>query len=79
MMGPGEQDTNSIREHDFSMSEWKEPHAHTSGVSAGQIIPQSVLCSCLGLASLPSLPIGLLSRLRCERVEANVSLFNTCR
>lgn len=33
----------------------------TSGVSAGQIIPQCVLCSCLGLASLPSLPMGEFS------------------
>ena len=49
----------------------------TSGVSAGHIIPQSVLCSCLGLANLPSLPIGEFSLLKCDNVDANVSLFNT--
>lgn len=41
-----------------------------SGVSAGHIIPQSVLCSCRGLASLPSRPIGELTRRRCDSVEA---------
>ena len=50
----------------------------TSGVSAGQIIPQWVLCSCLGRASLPSRPIGEFSRRKCDNVEANVNLFNTC-
>ena len=54
-----------------------DPRRHTSGVSAGQIMPHCVLCSCLGLASLPSLPIGEFRRLRWDKVEANVSLFNT--
>ena len=51
----------------------------TSGVSAGQIMPHCVLCSCLGLASLPSLPIGELRRRKWDSVEANVNLFNTCK
>lgn len=50
----------------------------TSGVSAGQTIPHSVLCSCLGFASLPSLPIGEFRRLRWESVDAKVRRFNTC-
>lgn len=49
----------------------------TSGVSAGHIIPQSVLCSCRGLASFPSLPIGEFNRLKWDKVDAKVSLFNT--
>lgn len=49
----------------------------TSGVSAGHTIPHSVLCSCLGFASLPSLPIGELTRRRWDSVEANVRRFNT--
>jgi len=40
-------------------------------------MPQCVLCNCLGLASLPSRPIGVLSRLKCDSVEAKVSRFNT--
>ena len=50
----------------------------TSGVSAGQIMPHSVLCSCRGRASFPSRPTGELRRRRWDNVEANVSLFNTC-
>lgn len=50
----------------------------TSGVSAGQIIPHKVLWSCLGLASLPSRPIGLFNLRKWDRVEANVSRFSTC-
>lgn len=49
----------------------------TSGVSAGQTIPHSVLCSCLGFASFPSLPIGEFRRLRWESVDAKVRRFNT--
>lgn len=49
----------------------------TSGVSAGHTIPHSVLCSCRGFASLPSLPIGELTRRRWDSVEANVRRFNT--
>ena len=49
----------------------------TSGVSAGQIIPHSVLWSCRGLASLPSRPMGELRRRKCESVDANVSLLST--
>ena len=40
------------------------PQVLTSGVSAGQIMPQSVLCSCRGLANFPSRPIGELRRRR---------------
>lgn len=53
------------------------PTAAPSGVSAGQIIPQRVLCNCLGLASLPSLPIGEFTRRKCDKVDAKVNLFNT--
>lgn len=49
----------------------------TSGVSAGHTIPHSVLCSCLGFASFPSLPIGELTRRRWDSVEAKVRRFNT--
>ena len=51
----------------------------TSGVSAGHIMPHWVLWSCRGRASLPSRPTGELRRRRCDRVEANVRRFNTCR
>lgn len=51
----------------------------TSGVSAGHTIPHSVLCSCRGLASLPSLPMGELTLRRWDSVEAKVRRFNTCR
>lgn len=40
-------------------------------------MPHSVLCSCLGLASLPSRPMGELTRRRWDSVEAKVSRFNT--
>ncbi len=53
------------------------PPGHTSGVSAGHIIPQCVLWSWRGRASFPSRPIGELSLRRCERVEAKVSLLRT--
>ena len=53
------------------------PTAAPSGVSAGQIIPHSVLCSWRGLASLPSRPMGELMRRKWESVEAYVSRFNT--
>ena len=36
------------------------------------------LCSWRGLASLPSRPMGELMRLRCDSVDAYVSLFSTC-
>ena len=49
----------------------------TSGVSAGQIIPQWVLCNCRGRANLPSLPMGEFSRRKWESVDANVNRFNT--
>lgn len=49
----------------------------TSGVSAGQTIPHKVLCSCLGFASFPSLPIGEFKRRRWESVDAKVRRFNT--
>lgn len=54
------------------------PHAWPSGVSAGHTRPQCVLCSWRGLASLPSRPIGVLSRRRCDNVDENVSRFSTC-
>lgn len=53
------------------------PTAWPSGVSAGHIIPQWVLWSCRGRASLPSLPIGELRRRKWDNVEANVSLLRT--
>lgn len=48
-----------------------------SGVSAGHIMPHSVLCSWRGFASLPSRPIGELMRRRCDSVEAYVRRFTT--
>ena len=42
-------------------------------------MPHNVLWSCLGLASLPSRPIGELSRRRWDSVETKVSRFNTCK
>mmetsp|Transcript_28965 Transcript_28965/g.50936 ORF Transcript_28965/g.50936 Transcript_28965/m.50936 type:complete len:218 (+) Transcript_28965:1824-2477(+) len=54
------------------------PTACPSGVSAGHTIPQCVLCSCRGAASLPSRPMGELSRLKCDNIEANVSRCSTC-
>lgn len=50
---------------------------YTSGVSAGHTIPHSVLCSCRGFASLPSLPIGELTRRRWDKVDAKVRRFST--
>jgi hypothetical protein len=44
--------------------------AWPSGVSAGHIMPHSVLCSCRGLASLPSRPMGELMRRRWDSVDA---------
>lgn len=49
----------------------------TSGVSAGQIMPQCVLCSCRGLASFPSLPMGEFSLRRWDSVEAKVRRLST--
>jgi hypothetical protein len=43
----------------FASVEW-----HTSGVSHGQIAPQHVEWSCLGLGLFPSREIGVLSRRR---------------
>ena len=62
----------------FTRKPWPAHWLLTSGVSAGQIIPHRVLCNCRGLASLPSLPIGEFKRLKCDSVDANVNLFNTC-
>mmetsp|Transcript_9535 Transcript_9535/g.24257 ORF Transcript_9535/g.24257 Transcript_9535/m.24257 type:complete len:261 (+) Transcript_9535:1108-1890(+) len=45
------------------------PHACPSGVSAGHTMPHWLLCSCRGLASLPSRPMGELARRRWEREE----------
>ena len=55
-----------------------KPTAWPSGVSAGHIIPQWVLCSWRGRASLPSLPMGEFRRRKWDKVEANVSLLRTC-
>lgn len=49
----------------------------TSGVSAGQIIPQWVLCNWRGLASFPSRPMGEFSLRRWESVEAKVRRLST--
>lgn len=49
----------------------------TSGVSAGQIMPQCVLCSCRGLASFPSRPMGEFSLRRWDSVEAKVRRLST--
>lgn len=38
-----------------------------------------LLCSWRGLASLPSLPIGLLMRRKWDSVLAKASLFSTCK
>ena len=46
------------------------PQACPSGVSAGQMMPHCVLCSCRGFASLPSRPTGELMRLKWESVLA---------
>ena len=54
------------------------PTACPSGVSAGHTIPQCELCSCRGLASFPSRPMGELSRRRCDSVDENDSRFSTC-
>ena len=54
------------------------PTACPSGVSAGHTMPQCELCSCLGLASLPSRPIGLLSRRRWLSVDENDKRLSTC-
>ena len=54
------------------------PTACPSGVSAGHTIPQCVLCSWRGFASLPSRPIGVFSRRRCDSDDANVSRLSTC-
>lgn len=53
------------------------PTAWPSGVSAGQIIPQWVLWSCRGRASLPSRPMGEFRRRKWDNVEAKVSLLST--
>ena len=55
---------------------YTSPTAAPSGVSAGQIIPQRVLCSWRGLASLPSRPIGELIRRKWDSVDAKVNLEN---
>ena len=55
-----------------------KPTAWPSGVSAGHIIPQWVLCSWRGRASLPSLPMGEFRRRKWDKVDANVSLLRTC-
>lgn len=65
-------DTNVIRERFLT-----RPHAWPSGVSAGQTIPQCVLCSYQGFVSFPDFANGVFSLLRWERVEANVSRLTT--
>ena len=46
----------------------------TSGVSAGQIMPHSVLCSWRGRANFPSRPMGEFRRRRWDKVDAKVNL-----
>mmetsp|Transcript_36741 Transcript_36741/g.103672 ORF Transcript_36741/g.103672 Transcript_36741/m.103672 type:complete len:323 (-) Transcript_36741:1405-2373(-) len=53
------------------------PQACPSGVSAGHTIPHWLLCNCLGLASLPSRPMGELMRRRWLRLELYVSRLST--
>ena len=65
-------ETNAINARFFT-----NPHAAPSGVSDGQIIPQCVLWSYLGFASLPVFAIGVLSLRRWEIDDIKVSLFNT--
>jgi hypothetical protein len=68
----------SVRGHGQWCGGHTRPHACPSGVSAGQMMPHCVLCSCRGFASLPSRPTGELMRRRCDRVDAYASLFSTC-
>jgi hypothetical protein len=42
------------------------------------MMPHCVLCSCRGLASLPSRPTGELMRRKCDSVLAYASLLSTC-
>lgn len=48
------------------------PQDCPSGVSAGHMIPQWVLCRCLGFESFPDLLKGVLILLRWERVDMKV-------
>ena len=53
------------------------PHEPPSGVSAGQTIPQCELCSYLGFVCFPFLSSGVVTLLKCDKKEANVSLLRT--
>ena len=53
------------------------PQDWPSGVSAGQIIPQWVLCNYLGLANFPYFDKGAFNLLVCDKVEKKFSLFRT--
>ena len=66
-------ETRHMRERFFT-----SPTACPSGVSAGHTMPQWLLCSCLGLASLPSRPIGELSLRRWLSVDENDKRLSTC-
>mmetsp|Transcript_29662 Transcript_29662/g.73495 ORF Transcript_29662/g.73495 Transcript_29662/m.73495 type:complete len:219 (-) Transcript_29662:1369-2025(-) len=66
-------DTSAISERFFT-----RPHACPSGVSAGHTMPQWELCSCRGLASLPSRPMGELRRRRWDKVDAKERRLSTC-
>ena len=48
------------------------PHDCPSGVSAGQITPQCVLCKCLGLDNFPVLLRGVVILLRCDNDDMYV-------
>lgn len=53
------------------------PHDYPSGVSAGHIIPQWVLCSYRGRVNFPCFCNGVFSRRRWDSEEANVTRFST--
>ena len=55
-----------------------KPQDPPSGVSAGQTMPQCELCSCLGFGYLPFLSNGVVTLLKWDKNDANVSLFSTC-
>jgi hypothetical protein len=53
------------------------PHDPPSGVSAGQTIPQWELWSYLGFDYFPFLSNGVVTLLKWDKNEANVSLLKT--
>ena len=65
-------DTSAINVRFFT-----RPQEEPSGVSAGQIIPQCELCSCLGLVILPCFERGVVRRRIWDSEDANVSRLRT--